>query len=154
MNKQRHWTDEDLLFRLYGAEPSVDLSLSHFEECPQCAARWASLVSSRSSLLAAAASVPCAAERMRAQRAAVWSRVERPPRRGLRALPAAATVCVLLLAVALQRPAPQPLPQRAAVAVSDEQLFSEIASVVNADEPRAVEPIRGLFHESAALEVQ
>jgi hypothetical protein len=153
--RTNHWTDEDLLLRLYGTEAGPRLSLAHFDECAECAARWTRLEGARAGVVAAAASVPCADEVLRAQRLAVFSRIERPARRGiLRVVPAAATCFVVILAVALNRPAPQPAGPQIASAVSDEQLFADIANVVDTDAPRAVEPIRGLFSEASNLEVQ
>lgn len=155
-DRMNHWSDEDLLARLYGMDAAPNLSPAHFEECPDCAARWSRLSGARAGVLAASSSASCSDERLRAQRLAVWNRIEQPAHsRILRALPAAAACLVVVLAVALNGPAPQPAhPQIASTAVSDEQLFAEIATVVNADAPRAVEPIRGLFNESSNLEVQ
>jgi hypothetical protein len=153
--RTKHWTDEDLLARLYGADPAPQVDLSHFDDCPDCAARWTRLAGARGAVLAAASAAPCRDETLRAQRLAVWERIERPARtRLLRAAPAAATCLVLLLAVALNHPTPQPVPTQIATAVSDDQLFTDIASVVNADSPRAVEPLRGLFPESSHTEMQ
>jgi len=150
-----HWDDENLLLRLYGADPSAHLSLSHFDECPECAQRWAILTSSRAQMLGAQPTAACSDDRLRAQRLSVWDRIERSSRpRAVRLIPAAATLCVLLLAVGLNRPVPQPAPQQVATAISDEEFFSEIASVVNDDTPRAVEPIRGLFSDTPRPEVQ
>lgn len=153
--RTQHWTDDDLLGRVYGLDPAPGLALEHFDDCAECAERWQRLAGARAGVVASASSAACSDERLRAQRAEIWRRVERPVgRRILRAVPAAATCCVLLLAVALNRPAPQPLNHEVASAVSDEQLFAEIASVVNTDSPRAVEPIRGLFNEANSLEAQ
>lgn len=153
--RTNHWTDEDLLSRLYGTDPAPHLELSHFDNCPDCAARWTRLTTARGCVLSAASAAPCRDEALRAQRLAVWNRIEHPARtRILRTVPAAATCFVLLLAVALNHPAPQPVHTQIATAVSDEQLFTDIASVVNADSPRAVEPLRGLFHESTNMEMQ
>ena len=44
-------------------------------------------------------------------------------------------------------------PQTAAVAVSDEQLYADISSVVETPEPMAATPIRGLFEEKEAVKV-
>ncbi len=153
--RSNHWSEEDLLSRLYGTDGAPHLSLSHFDECPECAARWQRLREARAGVLAAGASVPCADDLLRAQRLAVWDRIENPGRtRMLRAVPAAATCFVLILAAALNRPAPQPTGPQMASSVSDEQLFADIANVVNTDSPRAVEPIRGLFSEASSLEMQ
>ncbi|MBI4891376.1 MAG: hypothetical protein HY821_12185 [Acidobacteria bacterium] len=146
----RHIPEDELLLALYSAEQPAGL-----DSCPDCAARWQRLSARRAALVVDAAAAPCSDERLRAQRQAVWRKIERPAHvRILRALPAAATMCVLLIAVALNGPAPQPEPKQMAAAVSDEQLFNDIAKVVNDSEPRAVEPMRGLFNESTSMEVQ
>ncbi len=146
----RHIPDDDLLLNLYSAEKPGGL-----DGCPDCTARWERLSARRNTVLATAANAACSDERLRAQRQAVWHRIEHPAHvRLLRALPAAATMCVLLVAVVLQSPAPQPATKQVAAAVSDEQLFNDIAKVVNDSEPRAVEPMRGLFNESTSVEVR
>mgnify|MGYP000881337666 FL=1 len=101
---KNHWTDEDLLTRLYGLDARPHLAPAHLDECAECAERWARVSSARAEVLAAASSAACSEEELRAQRAAVWNRIERPGHvRLLRAVPALATCCVLLLAVALNQ---------------------------------------------------
>lgn len=151
----KHWTDEALLARVYGVDPPPGIQLEHLAECPECAARLGRLQTSRVAVLASAAAAPCSDERLRNQRTGFWRRVEQPATARLwRAVPAAATCCVLLLAVALNGPAPKPAGAEIASAVSDEQLFADIANVVNTDSPRAVDNIRGLFNEASTLEAQ
>ncbi|MBI5628965.1 MAG: hypothetical protein HY953_08600, partial [Candidatus Rokubacteria bacterium] len=88
----KHWTEEDLLARIYGLDPPPGLRLEHFSECPECAARWKQAETSRAGVLAAAAAAPCSDGRLRDQRASFWRRVERPAgRRMPGAVPAVAT---------------------------------------------------------------
>ncbi|GEM_PF-7023324 len=146
-----HWTDQDLLLRLYGAGAGSHVSEAHFAECPECAARRDALSSQRASLLSSELSSELLDHRLRAQRTALWERLERPARSRIwQAVPAAATVFLLVIGVALHQPSPQPQPQQlaAASAVTDEQLFNDIVSVVNQDAPRAADSMRGLFSES------
>jgi hypothetical protein len=56
----------------------------------------------------------------------------------------AAALGVLVLALVLSRPAPKPEPSMAA---NDSQFFTEVYTIVEASEPAAAAPIRGLFEE-------
>jgi len=155
--QDNHWTDDDLLLRLYGADAAPQLSAAHLTECPACAARWEALASSRAAMLASSPMPDQFEQRLRAQRMAMWQRLERPSRSKVwRAVPAAATVFMMFVGIALHQPAPQPVPQQVASSstISDEQLFSEIASVINQDAPRAADPMRALFSEASNAEVQ
>ena len=74
-----------------------------------------------------------------------------------RAMPVAATALMLFVGVALHRtPAPgiAPVEVAAVQTVSDTQLFTELASVVNQESPRAADPIQGLFSGDATREAQ
>lgn len=155
-NNSPHWKESDLIDRLYQLEPAQGPAVRHFDECPECAEAWAALVARRDGLLSAPVQV--SDERLRVQRQAIWAGIE-PPRRPLlwRAMPAVATALLLIVGVALhQSPAPrmQPVEVAAVQTVSDSQLFTEIASVVNQESPRETDPIRGLFSDDATMEAQ
>ena len=141
-----HWGDEDLIGRLYGLDPAAGLDAAHLDACPVCADRWQSLQLRRGRLLEAEAAAPAGSdERLRAQRVAVWKRLEQPRRGWLtRALPLAATALTITIGIALHQVQP-PAPSSQLAAISDEQLFSEIASVVSQETPVAADPIRALF---------
>ena len=155
-NISPHWKENDLIGRIYQLEPAQGLSVRHFDECPECAQAWAALAARREDLLSAP--VPVADERLRAQRQAIWAGIEQPRRALLwRAMPVAATALLLFVGVALhQSPAPpmEPVELATVQAISDTQLFTEIASVVNQDLPRETDPIRGLFSDDATMEAQ
>jgi len=155
-NNSPHWKESDLIDRIYGLEPAQGLSLRHLDECPECAQEWAALAARRGSVLAAPARV--SEEQLRAQRQAIWARIEHPGRTMFwRAMPAAAMALLLFVGIALhQTPVPQPEPVEVAAVqtVSDAQLFTELASVVNQESPRAATPIQGLFAADAAKEAQ
>ncbi len=146
-NNSPHWNEDDLLGRIYGLEPSGGRSLRHFDNCPECAQAWAGLARRRGLLLNAPA--PLSDDQLRAQRQAIWARIEQPRSAMLwRAMPAAAMALMLFAGVALhQNPAPnlETVELAAAQTVSDTQLFTELASVVNQESPRAADPIQGLF---------
>lgn len=156
-NNSPHWTGSDMLDRIYGLAAADGLSVRHLDECAECGRVWAELSERRGALLAAPAAVRD--EQLRAQRQAIWAEIERPrPMLVWRVMPAAAATAMLfVLGLALhQSPAPQVAPAQVAVVqpVSDAQFFTEIASVVNRESPGAVDPIRGLFADDAALEAQ
>ncbi|MCS6951375.1 MAG: hypothetical protein RMK57_10370 [Bryobacterales bacterium] len=135
--RQRHWSDEELIARLYGA----GLEDGHLEECAECARRWKSLLAARERFLAEPDLHPSFWE---AQRARLHARLERSaaPSRWRQALaPLAATAAMLFLAVLLWGPAPGPQPN---VASTDRHVFQEVYSLLES-EPAAVTPIYGLF---------
>jgi hypothetical protein len=151
---RNHWNDDALLDRLYGLDPAPDLELSHFDRCADCLNRWNALQLRHAALTAEQAAL--GEDRLRAQRTAIWNRIEQS-RRPLywRAVPALSTALLLVAAVALHIPRPgEPKPDRIEYTQlqpvkSDTEFFNEIASVVNADTPRAADPIRALFDVNA-----
>ena len=155
-NNSPHWNESDLIGQLYGVEPAAGLSVRHLDECPECAEARVALAARRGLLLAAPAQV--SDYQLRAQRQAIWARIEQPQRTMFwRVMPAAATALLLFVGVALhQAPAPQiePVEVAAVQTVSDTQLFTELASVVNQESPRAADPIQGLFAGDATREAQ
>jgi hypothetical protein len=155
-NDNRHWTDNDLLDRLYGLDPAPGLTPAHLDTCPGCGVRWQALENRRAAVVAPAPPSPDVEQRLRAQRQTIFARIEHPRRALLwRAVPAGAAAFMLFAGIALHQPVPlTPRTEVAAVSVSDEQLFTEIASVVNRDTPRAADNIRGLFSESSSQEAQ
>lgn len=142
---ETHWTTEAMLGRLYGLDPPPGSDVSHLDSCAGCQAQLAALEARRGAVVGASATV--AGDRLRAQRQAVLSRIEAGTRGGAwRLVPAAATALVMLLGVALHQPAPVVEPKPVAVlAQSDRELLSELATLMEEEEPRAAEPIRGLF---------
>jgi len=152
-----HWSDEDLIHRMYGVGPEEAARLAHLEACPECAARWQAVERQRTVFVESARSAQVDESLLRAQRDAVWRRLEEARRPWLwRMAPAGATALLLVFAVYLHRPAPQPEPAQVALyqQISDEQLFSEIASIADETAPRAVQPIQALFDAKAETEVQ
>ncbi len=126
-----HYTDDQLLDRLYEAGRAD----SHIEQCEECRARWEAFVRCRRELLQPP---PVADAWLRTQRALIQERIERPsPLR-----PALVFATLALLAVLLNRPVERPT---AVVASSDAQLFNEIYTMIQNDEPRAAIPVRALF---------
>lgn len=152
-----HWTDEELLSRLYGVGPEEAARAEHLSVCAECSARWRRLEESRGRILESAQLAVVDDARLRAQRDAVWRRLEESRRPWIwRIVPAGATAALVLVAVLLNTPAPRIEPADVASVhqISDEQLFNEIASMVNEEAPRAAKTIQGLFDAEAAVEVR
>lgn len=140
----RHWTNEEMIERLYCGQEA--------RGCVECDARWAELLRRRALALAPETGSELD-ERLRRQRLAVYERVERPGWRTWKVAPVGATAMLVLLGIVLH--GPKPAPQPVAVAqVSDAQLFSEVATMVNEESPRAADSMRGLFNEESKMEAQ
>jgi anti-sigma factor RsiW len=141
-----HLDDERLLLQLYGAGEVADGR--HLEACPVCAARFAELKARRTRLLSAPPA-PLDAERLRAQRAAIWAAIGNGRRRPVwRAVQAGALACTVLVGILLYRPAPQPAspaPAPEAAHLSDEQLYEDLAAMLARETPLAAETLMGLF---------
>jgi hypothetical protein len=142
----KHWSDDELLDRLYGLVPEDD----HLNVCPECGARWQQLVSSRRGVVRGALAAEAAIDsvRLRRQREAVMNRIDRSNHLFMpwRAVTALAGVGAMVLGFMVYHPErPKPLPVQ--TASSDSQFFSEIYSDLQETEPRAARPIRKLFQE-------
>lgn len=154
-----HWSDDELIGRMYGVGPEEPVRLAHLEACPDCAARRSALAIRRAALVESARSAAVDENLLRAQRDAVWRRLEGSQRPWVRRFaPVGAMSLLLLFAFVLDRPVPQPEPVEVAVAsqqpTSDDELFREIASMMDETTPRAARPVLGLFDTSAQMEVQ
>jgi anti-sigma factor RsiW len=155
-----HWSDDDLLDRLYGQDAPAGKDASHLDQCEACGQRWNQLTQRKAQWSAAMPLVDEA--RLRAQRERIWRRVEETRRPWIwRAVPAAATALMLLVGVALQTgSAPEIAGQKMAMTqpvkaeVSDQELFSEIASIANDEEPAGAAAIRNLFDANGEGEAQ
>ncbi len=134
----RHWNDDELIGHLYGVGPED----GHLEECGECAQRWQALLSVRQQALK---QPPVSEELLAGQRRAVSRRLaaSRLKRGWLPFAPAAiAAAAVVLLAVVLYRPAPAPAP---GLGIPDAELYSDVYSMVQSNEPLAVQPMHALF---------
>ena len=132
-----HWTSDELIEALYGVrEPNT-----HLDTCEECKGRWEGLRRAGGELRTVP-EVP--AELLAAQRRRIAQRIEYRGSRMRPAMPALAAAAMVLVGIALLRPAPRPEPS---IAQGGEgQLYMEIyEKVVASEEPRAAAPIRGLF---------
>jgi hypothetical protein len=157
----RHWRDDDLLRKLYGLEPEGEIRAEHLDACPDCGSRWAELWQARAELVRTLEAEPVCDERLAGQRRAFWSRVDHPRRYRIAKWAPALASCVMLLAAALLlsplRTAPGTVAKKAIAAqpgqaaVSDAELFGDLAAISTPSAPRAAEPIYALF-EGAGTE--
>ncbi len=137
----KHWDDDDLIGHLYGVGPGD----GHLEECAECGKRWQALLGRRGSVLA---QPDLPEEFLAQQRLEIRQRISRNDRSRwwLALAPAAVTAAVLLIAVFLYRPAPAP-PPTPSITSADRELYTEVYSMAQANEPQAAEPIQALFEE-------
>ncbi len=150
-DKLRHLDDEQLLLSLYGA---AGPEAAHLGSCPECAARLRRLEARRAAWLAAPAPPPNAA-RLRDQRAAVYAAIgEKRNRPYWRLIQAGALACSVLAAVLLYRPAPAPVETASQPVITDQELFNDVADMMNRETPIAAEPLMALFAPQESQESQ
>ena len=136
--EDNHWTDEDLLDRLYG----IGRADTHLDECGNCQARWQALMEARRRVI----EPPVVDEAfLAAQCREIYRRLDAGDGRARwRWVPALAMAGVALLAVVVSRPVPAPAPS---LALNEPQFFAEVQDVASSYEPQSVVPILGLFEE-------
>jgi len=137
--RDKHWSDEELLEGLYELR-SPD---THLEQCRECNQRWQHVLAWRQVMLQQPA---VSSDLLAAQRRRVYSRMEADPHRGwsFSLAPALAALSMVVLGLLLSNPRPVPPPT---LASSDAQFFTEVYSMLESTEPRAVAPIRALFED-------
>ena len=131
-----HWTEIDFQNWLYGLkEPD-----QHLEECPACRAETERLKLERSRVVAEPA---ISDDFLDAQRRSIYQRLgERTRNRvPVRWALSIATLLVVIFSLTLPR-ADKSKPQ-----LTDEQLFSELSSIEQSAEPKAIAPMHKLFEE-------
>ena len=135
----KHWSDEELVARLYGVGPVDD----HLDTCESCARRWDAVRSRYESL--ATAGVEVSETFLAAQRRAIHARLGEKRHRLPRVLVPVLVTVLLAAILIVYRPAPAPPPQ--AEKATDAQLFDDVFKMVSDPAPSAVGPIRSLFEE-------
>jgi len=142
-----HCTDDVLIAKLYGLDVGSSDAL-HLNGCAVCAGRLDAMADRRRQ---AAGQSAVSDDVLREQRARIHARIEDGRRLSFWLRPAPAVAVALVIAAGLMfRPiATAPTPVQTASTESDAQFFSEIATVADQQEPRAADPIRGLFDEAA-----
>ena len=148
MNAQPHLTDEILLHALYGVCES-DAGL-HLRSCADCARRLGVFEQKRAASAVAAADGVVSDDFLATQRRAIYQRLERSERKHTLWAPALAAACALAVGVFVYRPAAPVAPPTQVTAVnemSDAQLFNDLYTIDQSQEPAAAVPIRSLFEE-------
>ena len=142
-----HMTKDEMIQRLYG----LDTGASHLAGCPECFSVYQAL-EARKAELVMPQEIP--SDLLASQRRAVYSRMGERPRSFQASvtaqawIPALATAALLALGVYIYQPATHRTAKVVSVPQSEvggAQLFSEAVSMEQTVEPRAVEPIHGLF---------
>lgn len=134
----RHWSDDQLLDRLYGLAGDD----SHLESCPECAERWTALEKRRLEL---ARPEPVSAQFLAAQRRAIYSRLGEQRQSRMKWAPALAAACLLIIGLVVYRPVSAPAVRNDS---ADAKLFSDVYSMVQTTEPQAATPIHELFEDN------
>ena len=132
----KHWTDDELLERLYGLRSGDE----HIESCGECAAR-ARVADDTRATITEPPDIPH--DLLEAQRRSIYQRLGSPVRvwHPLRwAVPAAAMAAVAL-GLTLFRVG-EPLNPR-----GDDQFYAELSSLDQNPAPRAVQPIEALVED-------
>ena len=135
----KHWSDEELVARLYGVGPEGD----HLEVCDTCARRWEAIRSRYESLRPSGIEV--SGKFLAAQRRAIHARLREKRHSFPRMLVPVLVTLLLATVLMVYRPAPEPPPAKERI--SDSQLFDDVFRMVSDPAPSAVEPIRSLFEE-------
>jgi hypothetical protein len=152
---KQHLSQNELLDRIYGLGEN---GVPHLRECAECSSRFQALERRRAEVATAssAANEAISNEVLAAQRRAIYSRLGQAPAARLHWAPAALAVAFLLVTgVFLARPHLENRPVRVRLPVAasgvelrDEQLFSDLYSMEQSDEPRATAPLHALFQGS------
>lgn len=131
----KHWNEDDFKNWLYGLKEED----GHFAECAECRAERDRLVLERRRMVTPP---EVSNEFLAAQRRNIYQRMSQPMRNWmpLRWALSAVAVLVVMLGVTLQT-------RHATPAISDEQLFSDLATMEQSAEPEAIAPIHQLFEE-------
>ena len=139
----KHWTEDDFLHWLYaGSGPAAPVQDGHLEECQECRARAGRMIEARRQ---ATAGPEVSTEFLAAQRRSIYGRLGSRSVTGRWAVAVASLLCILALSVSMLHP--WATGNTALYTSSDEKLFSDLASIEQSSEPRAIRPIHNLFQE-------
>ena len=137
-----HWSDEELVARLYGLGPED----GHLGVCDSCARRWEAIRGRYENLRPVGIEV--SGEFLASQRRAIRARLGEKRRHFPRVLVPALATLLLAAIVIVYRPAPElPQPAEKVSKISDDRLFDDVFRMVSDPAPSAVGPIRSLFEE-------
>ena len=132
-----HWTEDDFRHWLYGLREKD----AHVETCNACRAELERLARERGRVL----STPHVSEEfLQKQRREIYNRLGERRRNWtpLRWAASIAALLVVIFSLTLAR-----YRNSAITPVSDDQLFKDLASIEQSDEPKAIQPLHKLFEE-------
>ena len=146
----KHWTEDEFLHWLYGgSDPSAAPNgAEHLNECEECRNRAEQMAATRRQ----SATAPVVSwDFLAAQRRNIYRRLGvesgslggRSIARRL-AVAMASLVCIVALSLTMLHPWSG---KTDLYTSSDEKLFSDLASIEQSSEPRAIRPIHNLFQE-------
>ena len=135
----KHWTEDDFLHWLYAESGPT---APHLEECQECRARAERMTETRRQ---ATAAPEVSSEFLAAQRRSIYSRLGSRSMAGRWAVAVASLLCIVALSLSMLHP--WATGNTALYSSSDEKLFSDLASIDQSSEPRAIRPIHNLFEE-------
>jgi hypothetical protein len=146
----RHWSDDELIARLYESDGESVLEHGehgedgHIAGCPGCSARWRALLLRREEAMEP---VVVSNAMLVAQQQRILARLGEPvlatrPRKLIWA-PALAVAFLLAVGVFFLKPPPPP-PESSE---TDAQLFTDVYAMEQEVEPRAAAPVRAMFEE-------
>jgi predicted anti-sigma-YlaC factor YlaD len=132
----KHWTETDFQHWLYGLKDED----AHVGECPQCRGEFERLQQERRRVTAEPEVSP---DLLSAQRRSIHRRLEEPRHNwtALRWVLSAAMLLLLMFGLTFQTW------HKRATAISDEQLFSDLSAMEQSAEPKAIQPMHGLFEQ-------
>ena len=144
----KHWTEDEFLHWLYAGS----LPDSHLEECQECRSRAEQMAETRRQ---AATPLEVSLEFLAAQRRSIYGRLGSRSTLGRStlgrsiagrwAVAVATLLCIVGLSLSMLHPWARGT--SALYTSSDEKLFSDLASIEQSSEPRAIGPIHKLFQE-------
>jgi hypothetical protein len=132
----KHWTEIDFQNWLYGLRDED----RHFEECAECRAERDRLAVERRRILA---EPEVSTDFLAAQRRSIYRRMAEPMRNWVPMRWALSVTMLLVMVFSFtltHSKKPNPM-------ISDEQLFTELSSMDQSSEPKAIAPIHKLFEE-------
>ena len=137
----RHLNDNELLDQLYGLGENGE----HLEICSDCARRWKQLSERRARIVAPEEVPP---DFLAAQRRKIYARLGERPRKQMRLIPALTAACLLAAGLFIYRPVAYQPRQAPHPDVADAQLFSDVYTLEQSNEPLAAVPIHALFEDN------
>jgi len=145
MSGRQHLNEDVILDAVYGIA-SQDAE-EHLRACQDCSARVSEWKQRQASVIGTGElSNELTSEFLAAQRRAIYQRIEAKPSRARLWAPVLAAACALTVGVFVYRPGSEPKPVAVAEG-NDSQLFADVFSMEQSDEPAAAASVRVLFEE-------